>query len=171
MVAKKYGLARADLDKFALESHRKAHAATISGAFAQEIVPIVVQTPQGSENHMQDEGIRPDTSLEAISSVELLQPEGVISAANASQICDGASAALIVNEKALKSHGLTPLARIRSMLVSAGDPIIMLEEPISATRRALKRAGINLANIDLYEVNEAFASIPLAWFSELQRTC
>ncbi|PZQ18827.1 MAG: acetyl-CoA C-acetyltransferase, partial [Sphingopyxis macrogoltabida] len=88
---------------------------------------------------------------------------GVISAANASQICDGASAVLVVSEAALKAHGLTPLARIHNLTVTAGDPVIMLEEPLFATDKALRRAGMTIDDIDLYEVNEAFASVPLAW--------
>jgi acetyl-CoA C-acetyltransferase len=91
----------------------------------------------------------------------------VISAANASQICDGASGALVVNERALKQHGLKPLARIHQMTVTAGDPVIMLEEPIPATRRALARADMKIGDIDLYEVNEAFAPVPLAWMREV----
>jgi acetyl-CoA C-acetyltransferase len=166
MMADKYGLSRAQLDAFALESHRRAAAATNAGAFDAEIVPLTVDTPQGPALHTKDEGIRFDATLEAISAVKLLQENGVISAANASQICDGASGALIVNERALKTHKLTPLARIVNLTVTAGDPVIMLEEPISATRRALKRAGMSIDDIDLYEVNEAFASVPLAWLKE-----
>jgi acetyl-CoA C-acetyltransferase len=98
--------------------------------------------------------------------VKLLQEGGKITAANASQICDGASGALVVSERALKRHGLSPLARIHGMTVTAGDPVIMLEEPIPATRRALERAGMRIGDIDLYEVNEAFAPIPLAWLRE-----
>src|SRR5580692_3856269 len=167
MMADKYGLSRAQLDAFALESHRRAAAATNAGAFDAEIVPLTVDTPQGPALHTKDEGIRFDATLEAISAVKLLQENGVISAANASQICDGASGALIVNERALKTHKLTPLARIVNLTVTAGDPVIMLEEPISATRRALQRAGISIDDIDLYEVNEAFASVPLAWLKEI----
>jgi acetyl-CoA C-acetyltransferase len=166
MMADKYGLSRAQLDAFALDSHRRAAAATNAGAFAAEIVPLTVDTPQGPALHTKDEGIRYDATLEAISAVKLLQENGVISAANASQICDGASGALIVNERALKTHKLTPLARIVNLTVTAGDPVIMLEEPISATRRALQRAGMSIDDIDLYEVNEAFASVPLAWLKE-----
>jgi acetyl-CoA C-acetyltransferase len=166
MMADKYGLSRAQLDAFALESHRRAAAATNAGAFDAEIVPLTVDTPQGPALHTKDEGIRFDATLEAISAVKLLQENGVISAANASQICDGASGALIVNERALKTHKLTPLARIVNLTVTAGDPVIMLEEPISATRRALKRAGMSIDDIDLFEVNEAFASVPLAWLKE-----
>ncbi len=163
MIAEKYAFDRETLDRYALESHRRAAAAVQSGAFEREIVPIPIDGPNGPEMHVQDEGIRFDASLEAIGSVKLLQEGGVISAANASQICDGASAALVVSEKVLKEQNLTPLARIHSFSVTAGDPVIMLEEPIPATERVLKKAGMKIDDIDLYEVNEAFASVPLAW--------
>nr|WP_087575600.1 acetyl-CoA C-acetyltransferase [Sphingomonas sp. CDS-1] len=163
MMADKYGFVREDLDRFALESHRRAAAATEAGAFANEIHPVAI----GEEMHVRDEGIRYDATLESIGSVKLLQEGGCITAANASQICDGAAAVLVVNERALKTHGLTPLARIHNMTVTAGDPIIMLEEPIFATRRALERAGLKMADIDLYEVNEAFSPVPLAWLKAL----
>ncbi|MGO9934398.1 MAG: acetyl-CoA C-acetyltransferase [Steroidobacteraceae bacterium] len=166
MMAEKYGLNRLQLDSFALESHRRAAAATQAGAFDAEIVPLPIETADGSAMHTKDEGIRYDATLEAIGQVKLLQENGVISAANASQICDGASGALIVNERALKTHKLTPLARIVNLTVTAGDPVIMLEEPIRATRRALQRSGMSIDDIDLYEVNEAFASVPLAWLQE-----
>ncbi|MHB0772976.1 acetyl-CoA C-acetyltransferase [Bradyrhizobium sp. 1.29L] len=159
MIAKKYGFDRLTLDQFALESHRRAAEATKSGAFKTEIVPLKIE---GGE-HTVDEGIRFDASLESIGSVKLLKEGGVVSAANASQICDGASAALVVSEKALKDHNLKPIARIVGLTVTAGDPVIMLEEPINATRRALARAGLKIGDIDLYEVNEAFAPVPLAW--------
>ena len=159
MIAAKYGFDRETLDRFALDSHRKAAAAAKHGAFRSEIVPLPIE----GGLHDVDEGIRWDASLEAIGSVKLLKEGGVISAANASQICDGASAALIVSQEALKRHKLTPLARIINMTVTAGDPVIMLEEPINATSRALDRAGLKIDDIDLYEVNEAFASVPLAW--------
>ncbi|WP_088345669.1 MULTISPECIES: acetyl-CoA C-acetyltransferase [Rhodomicrobium] len=164
MVADKHGLAREDLDRFALESHRRAAAATASGAFEREIVPLAVPGPDGgTEMHRCDEGVRFDATLEGISSVKLLREGGKISAANASQICDGASAVLVVSEAALKQHNLTPLARIHILTVTGGDPVIMLEEPLFATDKALKRAGLRIEDIDLYEVNEAFASVPLAW--------
>ncbi|WP_285019884.1 acetyl-CoA C-acetyltransferase [Novosphingobium sp. fls2-241-R2A-195] len=163
MIATKYGFDRETLDRFALESHRRAAAATKAGAFEREIVPLDVD----GVPHVTDEGIRYDATLESIGSVRLLQEGGVISAANASQICDGASGALVVSERALKDYGLTPIARIVDMVVTAGDPVIMLEEPIPATQKALKRAGLRIEDIDLYEVNEAFAPVPLAWLQAL----
>jgi acetyl-CoA C-acetyltransferase len=167
MMARKYRFDRETLDRFALESHRRAAAATQAGAFESEIVPVPIQTSQGVEPHVRDEGIRFDATLDSIGSVKLLKENGVISAANASQICDGASGALIVSERALKTHHLTPIARIHAMTVTAGDPVIMLEEPIFATRKALERAGMTIDGIDLYEVNEAFAPVPLAWLQTI----
>lgn len=164
MIARKYGFERDDLDRFALESHLKASRATARGDFRKEIIPLAVE----GGLHEVDEGIRADASLEGIASVKPLEQGGVISAANASQICDGASGALIVSERALKQHALTPIARIVNLTVTAGDPVIMLEEPIQATRRALERAGMTLNDIDLYEVNEAFAPIPMAWAKALE---
>ncbi len=164
MMADKYGFSRAELDAFALQSHRRAAAATQAGAFDQEIVAIPVEDADGHTSlHRTDEGIRYDATLESIGAVKLLQPDGKITAANASQICDGASGALVVSERALREHNLVPLARIDNLTVTGGDPVIMLEEPIAATRRALARAGRSIDEIDLYEVNEAFAPVPLAW--------
>jgi acetyl-CoA C-acetyltransferase len=162
MMAQKYGLTRDELDRFALDSHRKAAAATETGAFDAEIVPLKVD---GGE-HRSDEGIRYDASPEALAGLKTLVPGGVVTAGNASQICDGASGVLVASERAVKEHRLKPLARIDHLTVTAGDPVIMLEEPIPATRRALERSGRALADIDLYEVNEAFASVPLAWLKE-----
>jgi acetyl-CoA C-acetyltransferase len=163
MIVKKHGFTKDQLDAFAYNSHLKAIAATNAGAFGGEIVPIAIETPDGPAMHTMDEGIRFDATLESISGVKLLSPEGLLTAASSSQICDGASAALIVSEAALKAHGLTPLARIHNLTVTAGDPVIMLEEPLFATDRALQRAGMKIGDIDLYEVNEAFASVPMAW--------
>jgi acetyl-CoA C-acetyltransferase len=159
MVADKYGLTRGDMDTFALGSHRRAAAAIERRAFADEIVS--VDTPAGPVT--QDEGVRFDTSIEAIGAVKPLLDGGTITAANASQMTDGASGVLIVSEAALKRFNLTPIARVHTLTVTAGDPVIMLEEPIPATAKALARAGLRLADIGLYEVNEAFAAIPLAW--------
>jgi acetyl-CoA C-acetyltransferase len=137
MMASKYGLAREQLDEFALESHRKAAAATQAGAFDREIVPLKVN---GGE-HRSDEGIRYDASLEALAGLKTLVPDGVITAGNASQVCDGSAAVLVASERAVNEHGLTPLARIDQLTVTAGDPVIMLDEPIRATRTALGKSG------------------------------
>jgi acetyl-CoA C-acetyltransferase len=163
MIVKKHGFTKDMLDAFALKSHVNAKAATEAGAFANEIVVLDVETPEGVVKHSVDEGIRFDATLDGIAGVKLLQDGGALTAASSSQICDGASAVLIVSEQALKDYGLTPIARIHNLTVTAGDPVIMLEEPLFATDRALKRAGMSIGDIDLYEVNEAFASVPLAW--------
>ncbi len=163
MIVKKHGFTKDDLDRFALTSHQRAIAATNAGAFANEIVPIEIETPDGPALHTQDEGIRFDATLESISGVKLLSEGGALTAASSSQICDGSSAALVVSEAALKRYNLTPLARIHTLTVTAGDPIIMLEEPLFATDKALAKAGLKIGDIDLYEVNEAFASVPMAW--------
>ena len=163
MLVKKHGLSKDELDRFAFASHQKAIAATQAGAFREEIVPLAIETPKGPQQHTVDEGIRFDATLESIAGVKLMMPGGSLTAASASQITDGSSAALIVSEAALKAHALTPLARIHHLSVTAGDPVIMLEEPLFATPKALARAGLTLDDIDLFEVNEAFASVPLAW--------
>ena len=163
MIVKKHGLTKDALDRFAFESHQKAIAATNSGAFASEIVPIAIETPDGPAQHTIDEGIRFEATLEGIAGVKLLSEGGALTAATSSQICDGSSAVLVVSEAALKRYNLTPLARIHTLTVTAGDPVIMLEEPLFATDKALARAGLSIADIDLYEVNEAFASVPMAW--------
>jgi len=168
MMARKYGFVRDDLDRFALDSHRKATAASKEGAFKREIVVLDGVDREGNSiRHAQDEGIRRDATIEGLSELKTIAAEGVITAGNASQVCDGASGALVVSERALKEHGLTPIARIDHLTVSAGDPVIMLDEPIRATRRALERSGRSLGDIDLYEVNEAFAPVPLAWLQEI----
>ena len=144
MMARKYGFSREQLDAFALESHRKAAAATQAGAFEKEIVPL----PVNGDTHRTDEGIRYDASLEGLGGLKTLVPDGVITAGNASQICDGASGVLIANERALKAHNLTPLARIDHLTVTAGDPVIMLDEPIRATRvRSNAPAGASRTSI------------------------
>lgn len=170
MMAKKYGLSKDDLDRYALHSHQRAIAATQAGAFKDEIVPVRVRTADGTETddwHTVDEGIRFDATLEGIQNVKLLQEGGVVTAANASQICDGATGVMVVNERGLKALGVQPLARIHHMTMIGHDPVIMLEAPIPATERALKKAGMKIEDIDLYEVNEAFASVPLAWLKAL----
>ena len=163
MIVKKHGFTKEMLDQFALTSHMRAKAATEAGAFKNEIVPIEIETAEGKAWHTVDEGIRFDATLESIAGVKLLSEGGSLTAATSSQICDGSSAALVVSEAALKRYNLTPLARIHTLTVTAGDPVIMLEEPLFATDKALAKAGLSINDIDLYEVNEAFASVPMAW--------
>ena len=163
VVADKYGFTREDMDAYALGSHAKAAAAIDSGAFKAEIVPVV--TPQGEFDT--DDGVRRGGTMEAMAAVKALDEGGTITAANASQLTDGASGVMIVSAAALTRFNLSPAARIVNLTVTAGDPVVMLEEPIPATRRALERAGMKLDDIDLFEVNEAFASIPMAWLKAL----
>ncbi len=168
MVAKKYGLSKEDVDAYAYRSHERAIAATQAGAFDTEIVPVEVTNEDGDkEMHKTDEGIRFDASIESISGVKLLSEDGVITAASASQICDGASGVMIVNEAGLKKLGVKPLAKIIHLSVMGHDPVIMLEAPIPATKRALEKAGLSIEDIDVFEVNEAFGSIPVAFAKEL----
>lgn len=167
MMARKYGYDRERLDAFSLESHRRAASAIHDGAFDTEIVPLHISSADGEALHQQDEGVRFDASADGLAALKPLVEGGVITAGNASQICDGASAVMIVSENAVKAFGLTPLARIHHISVSAGDPVIMLEEPLFATDNALQRAGMRIEDIDLYEVNEAFASVPLAWLDHV----
>jgi acetyl-CoA C-acetyltransferase len=167
MMAKKYGLDKETLDRFSYESHQKAIAATQRGDFKDEIVPLPITRADGStDTHVIDEGIRFDASLDGIRSVKLIAEGGRISAASASQICDGASGVMVVNEKGLKSLGVKPLARIHHMTMIGHDPVIMLEAPLPATHRALQRAGMTIDDIDLFEINEAFASVPTAWLKD-----
>ncbi len=170
MIARNYGLEKADLDAFALLSHQRAIAATQAGWFKDEIIPVAVRMADGTEpgeQHLADEGIRFEATLESIAGVKLIAEGGRCTAASASQICDGASGVMVVNERGLKALGVKPLARIHHMSVLGHDPVIMLEAPIPATQRALKKAGMSISDIDLFEVNEAFAPIPLAWLKAL----
>ena len=164
LMARAYDLSRDELDAYSYESHRRAAAATQAGWFRDEIVPVGVTLPDGSrEQHDVDEGIRFDGSLEAMRALKTLHPEGVITAASSSQIADGASACVVVSERGLKLLGVAPLARIHHMSVLGHDPVVMLDAPIPATKRALEKTGLTVDDIDLFEVNEAFAPVPLAW--------
>ena len=168
MVAKKYGLTKDEIDAYAYRSHERAIAATQAGAFEEEIVPVEVTNEDGEkELHKVDEGIRFDASLEGIQGVKLLAEGGVITAASSSQICDGASGVMIVNEEGLKKLNVEPLAKIIHLSVMGHDPVIMLEAPIPAVKRALDKAGLSVDDIDVYEVNEAFGSVPVAFAKEL----
>jgi acetyl-CoA C-acetyltransferase len=160
MIAEKWDLSREDMERFALESHRRAIRAIDEGRFAEEIVPI--------EHVKHDEGPRRDTSLERMAKLQPLQEGFRITAALASQISDGASALLVASERAVKSHGLRPRARVHHISVRADDPILMLTAPIAATKHALAKAGMTIDQMDAIEINEAFASVVLAWAQELR---
>lgn len=159
MIAQKWGISRAAMEEFALASHQRAHAASEGGLFKGEIASL-----EGLEA---DETVRPGTTLEGLASLKTVQDSGVITAGVASQNCDGAAALLIASEQAVKDHGLKPRARIHHISVRADDPVWMLTAPIPATQHALKKAGMTVADIDLFECNEAFASVPMAWMKEL----
>lgn len=170
MIAKKYGLTREELDAYAFASHQRAIEAVRAGRFEEEIVPVAARSAELgdlNELHTVDEGIRFDASLEGIAGVKLIQEGGRVTAATASQICDGASGVMVVNERGLKALGVKPIARIHHMSVIGHDPVVMLEAPIPATQRALERAGLSIDDIGLYEVNEAFAPVPIAWLKVL----
>jgi len=159
MIAEKWDISRERMEEFALESHRRAIVATDEGRFASQIAPIA-----GLEH---DEGPRRDTSLERMAGLPTLTEGGRLTAAVASQLSDAASAMLIASEAAVKTHGLTPRARVHHISVRADDPIWMLTGPITATQHALEKAGMTVDDIDLFESNEAFASVVLAWMHEL----
>ncbi len=168
LVAHKWELSRENLDAFSLESHRRAAQATAEGRFSSQIVPITVQNEDGSTSIFdKDEGIRTDTSLEKLASLKpAFKPDGLITAGNSSQISDGAAAVLIMERGTAERLGLRPRARFVSFSVAGDNPILMLTAPIPATAKALARAGLTLDQIDLVEINEAFASVVLAWQRE-----
>ena len=159
MIAQKWGLTRAEMEAFAVASHQRAQAAQDNGWFANEVAPM-------AELAM-DETIRPQTSLEGLAALRTVQEGGIITAGISSQNCDGAAAMLVASERAVKEHNLKPRARVHHLSVRADDPVWMLTAPIAATEHALKKAGMNVADIDLFECNEAFASVPMAWMKEL----
>ena len=168
LLAEKYEISRADLDAFGLLSHQRAASATEKGYFKQEIVPLNIKLEDGSADvHSVDEGIRAGATLEGMQSLNTLREGGVITAGTASQISDGAAAVMIANEKAVAKYDLPVRAKIHSLAVVGSDPVIMLEGPIPATRKVLDKAGWTIDDIDLYEVNEAFGSVPLAWAKAL----
>ncbi|MCH7817302.1 MAG: acetyl-CoA C-acyltransferase [Proteobacteria bacterium] len=164
LLAEKYEISRTDLDAFGLRSHQRAAAATEQGYFKQEIVPLNIKLEDGSlDVHDVDEGIRADASIEAMESLNTLREGGVITAGTASQISDGAAAIMVANAAAVRKFNLPVRAKIHSLAVVGSDPVIMLEGPIPATQKVLEKAGLTIDDIDLYEVNEAFGSVPLAW--------
>ena len=164
MIAEKWDISREEMEAFALESHRRALAATDEGRFAAEIAPVPAG-PSTSGLDL-DEGPRRDTTLEKMAGLDPLEPGGRITAALASQISDAAAALLIASERAVEEHHLTPRARIHHLSVRGDDPVWMLTGPIRATHHALERSGLSVDDIDLFECNEAFASVVLAWARE-----
>ena len=168
LLAEKYQISREALDEFGLLSHQRAATATKSGYFEQEIVPLNIELEDGSKDvHTVDEGIRFEANLEGMQSLNALREGGVITAGTASQISDGAAAIMVANEEAVSKFDLPVRAKIHSLAVVGSDPVIMLEGPIPATERVLEKAGLSIDDIDLYEVNEAFGSVPLAWAKAL----
>lgn len=168
LLAEKYQISREALDEFGLLSHQRAATATKSGYFEQEIVPLNIELEDGSKDvHTVDEGIRFEANLERMQSLNALREGGVITAGTASQISDGAAAIMVANEEAVSKFDLPVRAKIHSLAVVGSDPVIMLEGPIPATEKVLEKAGLSIDDIDLYEVNEAFGSVPLAWAKAL----
>ncbi|NNU83306.1 thiolase family protein [Geobacillus sp. BMUD] len=170
MIAKKWGLSREELDAFSLESHQKAAAAADGGMFAREIIPLEVRGENGTMTFARDEGIRRDTSLEKLAALTpSFQPKGgVITAGNSSQVSDGAAGVLLMSSDKARQLGLRPRACIVARTVIGEDPILMLTGVIPATRRVLEKAGLRLDQIDVIEINEAFASVVKAWERELE---
>ncbi|MDA9274267.1 acetyl-CoA C-acyltransferase [Gammaproteobacteria bacterium] len=169
LMAQKWNLSRQDLDNFALSSHQKAMLAVEGKYFDREILPVQAKNAEGkSDMIFVDEGIRYDASIEALAGLKSVTEGGVITAGNASQITDGAAAVMVCNDAGLKKIKTDPRARIVAISVVGDDPIMMLGGPIPASHKVLKAAGLNIDDIDLYEVNEAFAPVPLSWAIELK---
>ena len=159
MIAKKWGLSREEMEAFAVASHQRAQAAWDNGWFDAEVAPMAELE--------KDETIRPQTNMEGLAGLRTVQEGGIITAGISSQNCDGAAALLVASERAVKEHNLKPRARVHHISVRADDPVWMLTAPIPATEYALKKAGMTVNDIDLFECNEAFASVPMAWMKEL----
>ncbi len=168
IVADKWEISREELDAFALQSHLRAARATDEGRFAREIIPLRVGTENGDGMMSMDEGIRRESSLEALAKLRtVFREDGKLTAGNSSQLTDGAAALLIMSERKAGELGLTPLARFHTFALAGVDPVEMLSGPIPATRKAFQRSGLDVDDIDLYEISEAFASVPLAWQREI----
>lgn len=185
LMCSKYNITRAEMDAFAAQSHARGLKATQAGAFKDEIVSIMGKNQKTGEEklHDKDEGLRGDTTADALAELDSLVQmgfcpstgpgggesfgEGRITAGNASQICDGAAAVMVVNEEGLKKLGCEPLAEVRALALAGTDPVLMLSGPIPATQKALAKAGLSIQDIDMCEVNEAFACVPMAWQKEL----
>jgi len=170
MIADQWGISREELDEFSVESHRRAARATAEGRFEREIIPVYVRDDDGlttDELMTSDEGIRPNSNVEALANLKpAFKEDGKVTAGNSSQITDGASAVLIMSEEKARELGYTPRAKFHSFALAGVDPVTMLTGPIPATTKVLERAGLTLDDIDLIEINEAFASVVLAWQKE-----
>ena len=168
-IAEKYGVTKQECDEFAVASHAKAHNATVNGYFKKEILPTKGLDKEGNEIIMdQDETIRPDTSLEKLATLKPVLGSDWITAGISSPVTDGASAVLLMSEEKVKEHNLTPMARIVANAVIGSEPVLMLTGPIAVTPLLLEKAGMTMDDMDFYEVNEAFAPIPLAWAKEMK---
>jgi acetyl-CoA acyltransferase len=167
LIAEKWDISREDNDRFSLESHLRAARATDEGRFEQEIVPVETPGEEGTVLFSRDEGIRPDSSLDKLAGLKpAFKPDGVVTAGNSSQISDGAAAMLITSEETASRLGLTARARFHSFALAGVDPVFMLTGPIPATSKVLERAKMTLDQMDLVEINEAFAPVVLAWEKE-----
>jgi len=164
MIAKKWGFSRTRLDEYSAQSHERAAAAQDGGAFANQIVPVF---PGDAAVVVDDEGVRRGTTVEKLAALKpAFVEDGVIHAGNSSQISDGAAALLVTTSEMAVGLGLTPIVRYRAGVVTGADPVLMLTGPIPATEKLLKKAGVGLAEVGVFEVNEAFAPVPLAWLAE-----
>jgi acetyl-CoA acyltransferase len=167
LISEKWGITRDNNDAFSVESHKRAARATDEGRFDREILPVKVKTDDGEETVTRDEGIRRDSTLEKLAQLKpAFKEDGVVTAANSSQITDGAAAVLVMSEEKANELGLTPRARFHTFALAGVDPVLMLTGPIPATTRVLERAKMTLDQIDLVEINEAFAPVVLAWEKE-----
>jgi acetyl-CoA acyltransferase len=167
MISEKWDISREDNDRFSAQSHQRAARATKEGRFEREIVPVTVATESGEEVFSTDEGIRPDSSVETLAKLKpAFKPDGVITAGNSSQITDGSAAVLIMSEEKANQLGLKPRARFHTFALAGVDPVIMLTGPIPATTKVLERAKMTIDQMDLIEINEAFAPVVLAWEKE-----
>ena len=172
LIAEQWKISREDMDEFSVRSHHRAAKATAEGRFERELLPVAIKDDERNDTDeliTSDEGIRPDSSVEVLANLKpaVRAENGRVTAGNSSQITDGASGVLIMSDTKAASLGLTPRARFHSFAVAGSDPIFMLTGPIPATRMALERGGLTMDDIDVIEINEAFASVPIAWAKEL----
>ncbi|MGE2730168.1 thiolase family protein [Mycolicibacterium vaccae] len=169
MIAEQWGFSRTELDEFSLRSHEKAAAAQDSGAFTDQIVGIKTKDADGNDTVvLEDGGIRRGGSVESMAKIKpAFREDGVIHAGNSSQISDGSAALLIMSAEKAKELGLKPLAKVHTAVLAGADPVIMLTAPIPATQKALKKSGLSLDQIGAFEVNEAFAPVPMAWLKDI----